>query len=311
MLTRRRYLTTAFSLAGCFVLERRSFGLPVDPRTTSFEAEIARLEKESGGRLGVALLDTATGSASGHRSDERFPMCSTHKLISVAAVLHRVDQHKEQLDRIVPYTKADLVAYSPATEKHTGEGMSVQDLCTAAITLSDNTAANLLLASLGGPAGWTAYIRTLGDTVTRLDRNEPTLNEATPGDPRDTTTPAAMLKDLHRLTLGDALSPSARTLLTNMLLANTTGGKRLRGGLPTDWKVGDKTGSGGHGSMNDVAILYPPSNRTTARSSASSAVPNSSAPLLAAVFLTETAADDEHRSATLMAVGHAIAASVS
>ena len=147
-------------------------------------ATLSRLEADIGGRLGVSLVDTAGGRHWGYRVDERFPMCSTFKFLAAAAVLRRVDQGREQLERRVVYRQRDLVPYSPTTGKHTGgEGLSLAQLCEAAVTLSDNTAANLMLASMDGPAGLTRYIRTLGDDLTRLDRNEPTLNEATPGDP--------------------------------------------------------------------------------------------------------------------------------
>jgi beta-lactamase class A len=169
--------------------------------------------------------------------------------------------------------------------------MTLAELCEAAITVSDNTAANLLLASLGGPDSVTAFARSLGDTMTRLDRNEPTLNEAIPGDPRDTTTPAAMLANIRALVLGDALSPPSRDQLKAWLLANKTGGGRLRAGLPGDWAVGDKTGSGDYGSTNDVGVIWPPGR----------------APLVVTIYFTETKAALEQRIAVLASVGHAIA----
>jgi len=252
----------------------------------------AALEAESGGRLGILARDTGTGATAGHRADERFPMCSTFKLLAAGAVLARVDAGQENLARRIAYTSADLVEYSPVTQPRLGEGgMPVGDLCAAAVTLSDNTAANLLLATLGGPEGLTAYLRTLGDPVTRLDRTEPTLNEAVPGDPRDTTTPTAMLADLERLTLGTALSATSRETLLGWLRGNRTGDTRLRARLPEGWRVGDKTGSGARGTTNDVGLLWPPSG----------------APILVAVYLTETAAPKAQRDAILAEVGRAIA----
>ena len=177
----------------------------------------AALEAESGGRLGVRVRDMRTGATFGHRADERFPLCSTFKLLAAGAVLARVDAGRESLERRIPYGPADLVDYSPVTQPRLGAGgMALGDLCEAAVTLSDNTAANLILSTLGGPAGLTAYLRTLGDPVTRLDRTEPTLNEAVPGDPRDTTTPTAMLADLERLTLGTALIDATRAILVGL-----------------------------------------------------------------------------------------------
>ena len=220
---------------------------------------IAALEASAGGRIGVAALDTGTGLRLEHRATERFAMCSTFKLILAAAVLARVDAHKESLDRRVPIKTSDLLDYAPVTRRHLKEGsMTVGALCAAAVEESDNTAANLLLRELGGPEVLTRFARSLGDSVTRLDRNEPSLNDNEPGDPRDTTSPAAMLETMRRLLLGDALSQSARNRLESWLVACTTGKERLRAGLPPSWRVGDKTGTGANGAANDVAILWPP-----------------------------------------------------
>ncbi|WP_435605554.1 class A beta-lactamase [Pseudomonas knackmussii] len=256
----------------------------------ALEAQLAKLELDSGGRLGVAVLDTGTGQGFGHRTDERFPMCSTFKALLAAAVLARVDAGKEDLARHIVYGPEALVDYSPVSEKHVGEpGLSVAELCKAAVTLSDNGAANLLLESLGGPAGLTAWLRTTGDTVTRLDRNEPALNEGTPGDPRDTTTPTAMLETLQHLLLGNVLKASSRDQLKAWLLANQTGDARLRAGVPKDWKVGDKTGTGpkATGTSNDIAILYPPGR----------------APILVTAYLARSTASPEQRDKVLAEVG--------
>jgi len=253
---------------------------------------MTNIEEASGGRLGVAVFDTTAALRIGHRSDERFPMCSTFKVLAVSAVLRRVDEGKEQLDRTVRFTEKDIITYSPATEKRVDNGMSIKELCAAAITLSDNAAANLLLASIGGPPGLTAFARTLGDDVTRLDRIEPELNESLPGDPRDTSTPDNMLSDLCELVLGNALSSSSRSRLTEWLVQNKTGDTRLKAGVPPGWKIGDKTGSGARGTTNDLAILWPPQR----------------GPVLVAVYLTGTTADDDHRDGTIAAVGAAVAA---
>lgn len=223
---------------------------PVDPRS------LTDLEREYGARLGVYALATGTGATVVHRADERFALCSTFKTLAAAAVL---DRHPVAgLDRRVTYTRADLVAYSPVTEKHVGTGMSLRDLCDAAVRYSDNTAANLLLRELGGPRALTAHLRGLGDRVSRLDHNEPELNSNPPGDPRDTTSPRAVAADYRALVLGDALPAAKRELLTDWLVRNTTGDLRVRAGVPRDWKVGDKTGTGDWGRANDVAVLWPP-----------------------------------------------------
>jgi beta-lactamase class A len=217
------------------------------------------LEQRVGGRLGIAALDTASGARLGHRAGELFPMCSTFKLLAVGAVLSRVDQGREQLDRFIRYGQADLLDYAPVTRAHVQEGgLTLDALCQAVIELSDNTAANLILRQIDGPTGVTAFARQIGDSVTRLDRTEPTLNTAILGDPRDTTTPVAMLADLRALSLGGVLSPGSRERLNGWLRGCQTGKTRLRAGFPASWPVGDKTGSGANGTANDVAVAWAP-----------------------------------------------------
>ena len=252
---------------------------------------LAGLERRHPGRICVSILDLASGKRIGHRADERILMCSTFKALAAALVLARVDKGEEKLDRRVIYSKDDLVEYSPTTGKHAGEGMTLAGLCEAAITLSDNTAGNLILAALGGPGAVTDFARSLGDPMTRLDRNEPTLNESLPGDPRDTTTPAMMTGDIRKLVLGDALKAPSRKQLTDWMLACKTGGKRLRAGLPAGWRIGDKTGSGEHGSTNDVGVIWPAEG----------------APIVASVYLTDTSAPREGCNAVIAAVGQRIA----
>ena len=287
MITRRRFAFVAGAVASAAFAGPRDLARAAEPLASTF----ARIEKEARGRLGVAVLDTQSGMQSGYRENERFPMCSTFKLLAAAAILRRVDEGAERLERRIRFEPKDLVVYSPVTEKHTGDGMTLAELCDAAGTLSDNTAGNLLLAALGGPAGLTAFARSLGDPVTRLDRIEPELNEAKPGDPRDTTSPAAMTANLRALVVGDALSAPSRARLTAWLAANKTGDTRLRARLPAGWRVGDKTGTGGNGSNNDVGVLWPPGR----------------APILVSAYLTETAVPPEQRNAAIAAVGQAVA----
>ena len=258
--------------------------------------EIKRLERESGGRLGVCVLDTATGARHVHRGDERFPMCSTFKALAAAAVLAQVDAGKEQLSRRISFDESALVTYSPVTEKHVGDGMTLAEICEAAVTLSDNTAGNLLLASIGGPSGLTSFVRSLDDQFTRLDRNEPTLNEALPDDPRDTTTPNAMASTLQSLILGTkALSASSREQLTAWLIANKTGDTRLRAGFPKDWRVGDKTGTGARGTNNDVGVIWPPNK----------------APVVITAYLTGATVSAAQQNATVASVARAVSAMLS
>jgi beta-lactamase class A len=311
MVTRREFAGAMLgaSIAGVAVGSAGAFGKVVKAGTMkqgggaagvdAIRQRLARIEAESGGRLGVSIVDTTSGLRAGWRTDERFPMCSTFKLLAAAFVLARVDHGQEHLARRIVFSRSDLMSYSPATSQHTRErtgeaGMSVADLCKAAITLSDNTAANLLLASFGGPAALTAFARSIGDGVTRLDRNEPTLNEATPGDPRDTTTPDAMLGNLRELLLGERLSSPSRAQLLAWLAANQTGGERIRAKLPKDWGVGDKTGTGDHGTANDIAILWPPGRE----------------PVLVTVYLTGTNGDVARCNAAIANVGALVAASV-
>lgn len=260
----------------------------------AFAGSIAAIEAQVGGRLGIAVLDTGSGARFARRGDERFPLCSTFKLLLAAATLRRVERGQERLDRRIPVTEADLINHAPVAEQHVGGELSVEALCEAAMIHSDNTAANLLLPPLGGPAGLTRYLRSIGDPVSRLDRDEPALGEATPGDPRDTTSPIAIVGTMERLLVGSALTPVSRAMLIGWLVDNRTGGKRLRAGVPAGWRVGDKTGTGGHGTVNDVAILWPPRR----------------APILVTAYLTETDAGAERSNAAHAAVARAIARAV-
>jgi beta-lactamase class A len=260
----------------------------------AFDQAIAALEAESGGRLGVAVLDTGSGQRFARRGDERFAMCSTFKFLLAAAILSEVDQGRERLDRGVPVTAGDIISHSPVTERFVGREASVAELCEAAITVSDNGAANLLLAMIGGPQGLTRFARGIGDEVTRLDRTETDLNEAAPGDPRDTTSPNAMLADLDRLVLGSVLMEASRERLAGWLVANRTGDARLRAGLPDGWRVGDKTGTGKNGTANDIAVLWPPDG----------------AAILVTSYLTGCPLEADARNAVHAGVARAIAAAL-
>jgi beta-lactamase class A len=237
------------------------------------------------------VLDTADGTLTGHRLDERFPLCSTFKWLAAALVLHRVDAGQEQLDRRITFGSDVLLPHSPVTSQHTGgSGMSMADLCDAAVTVSDNAAGNLLLASFGGPASLTAYARRLGDTQTRLDRWETDLNEASPGDPRDTTTPRAMAGLLRAAVVDQALSPTSRERLVGWLRASRTNAKRLGAHVPGGWQLGSKTGSGVRGTTNDVGVFWPPAGK----------------PIVVAVYLTESSASESVRAGALASVAQAV-----
>lgn len=251
MSSRREFLAACGAWVGLMASGCRSFDDAHDA--------LKKVEARAGGRIGVHALDTASGRRLGFNDRERFSMASTFKLPLAAAVLQDVDLRKLRLDEPVPYGQTDMVPYAPATEKSLARGfMTIEELCAAILTVSDNVAANLLLRQIGGPAGLTRFARALGDDVTRFDRTEPTLNENGPGDPRDTTAPRAMLDLMHRIFLGDALSAASRAKLVGWTIASQTGLRRIRGGLPANWRAGDKTGTGQRGAVNDIAIAWPP-----------------------------------------------------
>jgi beta-lactamase class A len=228
------------------------------------QVRFAALEKSLRGRIGVAALDTGSGAKIFWRSEERFAMCSTFKWFLAAAVLARCEHHQLALDRRLSFAPGDLkLPHSPVSTTHLREGgMQVAALCAAAVETSDNLAANTLLGNIGGPPALTAWLRGIGDSVTRLDRYELALNENLPGDPRDTTTPEAMIATMRRVLLGDVLTPNSRALLIGWMRDCKTGLDRLRAGLPPIWVVADKTGtgtgSGPTGEINDLAVAWPP-----------------------------------------------------
>ncbi|MEU5962071.1 class A beta-lactamase [Micromonospora parva] len=218
--------------------------------------EFRQLEKRFGARLGVYAIDTGTGHTVRYRADERFAYASTFKALAAAEVLDETTD--SELDRVVRYSADDLVTYSPITEQHVTEGMTLRAIADAAVRYSDNTAGNLLLRQLGGPQKFEKELREVGDKVTDPARYETELNEARPGDRRDTSTAAALAEDLRAYAVGDALEPADRDVLNGWLRGNTTGGDLIRAGVPDGWVVGDKTGAGGYGTRNDIAVIWPP-----------------------------------------------------
>ncbi|MGS2805870.1 class A beta-lactamase [Nocardia sp. MW-W600-9] len=247
---------TAVAVPACSTASEAT--TPAISSTTAAALSFAALETEYGARLGLSVVDTGTGDTVAYRADERFPMASTFKGLACGALLQAHPLASGWFDQVIHYPAADIVVNSPETERHIDTGMTVAALCDAAITQSDNTAGNLLLRLLGGPEGFTAFLRTLGDPVSRLDRWEPELNTAIPGDERDTTTAAALAADYRALVVGTALPEPERAQLATWLKASATGGKRIKAGLPADWIVGDKTGTPAYGSALDVAIAWPP-----------------------------------------------------
>ena len=256
---KRLVATNRFSLGRrnlCLALSALPFTVNAKPLTDKLG--FAALERDLRGEIGLVAIDTVSGRTIGHRQDQRFPMCSTFKTVLAAAVLARVDDMPGLLDKRLALSKHLFVDWSPVTEKHVGGNLSVAELCAAALQHSDNTASNILLREVGGPAELTRYARSLGDERFRLDRWETELNTATPGDKRDTTSPLAMARTLQKLLLLDGLPPARKDQLRDWMLGNTTGAERIRAALPAGWKLADKTGTGSYGSANDIAVIYPP-----------------------------------------------------
>lgn len=221
--------------------------------------QFVQLEKKFDARLGVYAIDTGTNRTISYRPDERFAYASTFKALAAGAVLQQISL--DELDEVIYYTKDDLVPYSPITEKHVDTGMTLMEICDAAIRYSDNTAGNLLFRKLGGPSGFEKSMREIGDQVTESERIEPDLNEAIPGDIRDTSTPRALATSLKAFTVNDVLPSDKRNILINWMRGNTTGDNLIRSGAPKGWEVGDKSGAGSYGTRNDIAIVWPPNRQ--------------------------------------------------
>lgn len=255
------------------------------------ETEIAALEKRYGGRLGVFAVETESGRTLAYRADERFLMCSTFKGLLAALILSRVDAGQETLTRLVPYSAKDLVFTSPVTEASVGQGaLTVATLCQAIVEVSDNTAAILLMRSIGGPEGLTRFVRSLGDTVTRSDRYEPQSNQS--DGMLDTTSPRAILGSARKILLGDVLSQASRELLESWMVAEKPGLKRLRAAFPADWIGADRPGTSLENETNDYALARPPGR----------------APLLVAAYYDAPHLDMALRETVLREVGSAFVA---
>ncbi|WP_298332682.1 class A beta-lactamase [Asticcacaulis sp.] len=286
MLTRRGIVMggAGLCLAGCSEKVNQAIGLG---------QRLMEIQKRHGGRVGVSVRtgtavvqgDTAADGSLNINSSERFALCSTFKWVLAAAILKAVDEGKLSVAQEIRYSKADLLDHSPVTEKHVAKGrLTVGDLCSAAVAVSDNAAANLLLPLIGGPAGLTAFVRGLGDTVTRLDRNEPELNSNIEGDERDTTTPDAMSSLLRTVFTGAVLQPQSLSLLRDWMVATVTGPDMIPAGVPKGWTVGHKTGRGANGAVNDVAVLWPSGGQP---------------PIFLSIYTTGGTLDDKARNAVV------------
>ncbi|HHL2520165.1 TPA: class A beta-lactamase BlaA [Yersinia enterocolitica] len=289
-------LRRSLLLAG-ITLPLVSFALPAwaNALPASVDKQLAELERNANGRLGVAMINTGNGTKILYRAAQRFPFCSTFKFMLAAAVLDQSQSQPNLLNKHINYHESDLLSYAPITRKNLAHGMTVSELCAATIQYSDNTAANLLIKELGGLAAVNQFARSIGDQMFRLDRWEPDLNPARPNDPRDTTTPAAMAASMNKLVLGDALRPAQRSQLAVWLKGNTTGDATIRAGAPTDWIVGDKTGSGDYGTTNDIAVLWP----------------TKGAPIVLVVYFTQREKDAKPRRDVLASVTKIILSQIS
>ncbi|WP_022680629.1 class A beta-lactamase [Sandarakinorhabdus limnophila] len=250
------------------MIDRRMLitGLPLlaaaaPDRFAALRRAITAVERSAGGPIGISLLDTHTGERFGHRADDRFPLCSTFKLLLAARLLHGADKGQWAMTERLPVTKADMLFNAPFTEKRIGGTASLLELAQAMAVLSDNPAANIALAKVGGPAALTAWLRSIADQTTRIDRNEPEMNNETPGDPRDTTTPAAMLATSRALVEGRILSPAARRTLFGWMQASKTADTMIRAALPPGWQEANKTGAGSWRARNIVSVITPPGRK--------------------------------------------------
>ncbi|MDA3629189.1 class A beta-lactamase [Saccharopolyspora sp. WRP15-2] len=275
------------ALVACGTVEGAAPPAPAAPGP-----DLSELERRYDARLGLYAVNVRTGRTLVNRPDERFALCSTFKTYAVAAVLREHGLNSDFYNKVIRYSRADLVSYSPITEQHVDTGMTVSALCEATMTVSDNTAANLLLRELGGPQAIAPFARSIGDASTRLDRWEADLGTAIPGDERDTSTPAGLAAGYRALVVGDALAAPERDQLTQWLIANTTGAEKLRAGLPPNWRTGEKTGSGDYGTANDAGVTWT----------------EDGAPIVIAVLTTRPRPDDEGSSELIAEAGRLVAA---
>ncbi len=282
----------AFVLIASLAVAAVPYASQAQPAESAMVVKAREIESRLGARVGLAVYDMGRGTNWLYHADEHFPLTSTFKAVACSALLHQVDTGQTTLDHTVRVTQSDLLPYAPVMGKLVGQEVSLADTCSAALRLSDNVAGNKVLESIGGPKGLTEFLRSIGDPTTRLDRWEPELNEATPGDPRDTTTPSTIANTLRTLVLGNALSPASRIQLTAWLVADEVGGPLLRASLPRDWRIADRTGAGDHGSRGVIAVIWPPER----------------APIVAAIFITDTDATMDRRNRAIAELGEILTA---
>lgn len=256
---------------------------------------IEDIETRLSARVGVSIIDTESGKTWSHKGDERFPMNSTFKAFLCAALLDAASNGTVDAGREVVVEESDIVSYSPVTAKRVGgAGFTIEDLCRVTVTISDNAAANIVMKEVGGPEGVTAFLRGIGDDISRVDRWEPESNTGIPGDDRDTTTPDAAAETLKKLVLDETLAADARAKLTGWLEGNKVGNSTLRAGLPEGWRIADKTGAGANGSRNNIAVIWPEGRK----------------PLVIAIYITQTTAAFEARNKAIAGIAQALPAAL-
>ncbi|KEZ47297.1 class A beta-lactamase [Metabacillus indicus] len=248
-------LLSCATLIGCSTNNAHTDSTKTKEQENVANHDFAELEEKFDAKLGVFALDTGTNQTVTYNPDERFAYASTHKALAVGALLQQISI--EDLNQRITYTREDLVNYNPVTEKYIDKGMTLRELADASLRYSDNTAGNLILNQLGGPAGFKKALEAIGDDITSPERMEPDLNEVNPGETHDTSTPRALAASLQDFILGDALPTEKRELLIDWMKRNTTGDALIRAGVPEGWEVADKTGSGSYGTRNDIAIIWP------------------------------------------------------
>ena len=269
----------ALALAGCYP---RREGPKAEDEPPPFL--LSDLEARHGGRLGVAAMDIGSQRRVSWRGQERFPFCSTFKAFLAAATLQRVQREEERLDRAVRVTRADMIPHAPVTEKAIGRTLTIRELMQAAVEVSDNPAANILIREMGGIAVWRSWWPTFGDTTTLISRLEPDLNTALPDDPRDTCLPDQSIANIRELAFGDRLIPTHDQMIQGWMTASPTGPNRIKAGAPQGWTVAHKTGTGANGTANDIGVAFPLSG----------------APVILATYFTgATQASDDQRDAVI------------
>ncbi|AXH60562.1 class A beta-lactamase [Acinetobacter sichuanensis] len=275
------------------LLSSLTLSIPANSSPDLIVNSIKEVEQNLGAKVGVSIYSVSDGYLWHYNGDSRFPLMSTFKPLACAKLLHDVETAKLSIDRSVKIEEQDLITWSPITEKLVGESFSLKQACTAALVMSDNTAANIVLDGISGPSELTLFMKELGDEVTRLDRIEPHLNEARSGDERDTTTPNAIVKSLGKLLYGEKLSSGSKEQLIEWMAGNKVSDSLLRSVLPEGWSIADRSGAGGFGSRGITAAIWS----------------NEQQPLIVAIYLTQTEASFDERNKAIAKIGREIFAS--